>query len=122
MGHIWTMTTTSAIGLIGVFLVDLVDMLFLSMLNNQDIIAGVGFAASISYFTVSLSIGITISMAALVSRMIGQRNSDQAKRFAVNVSVLAFALTTVLAAIIWVNLPILFTLLGKFTQYIPAAL
>lgn len=112
MGHIWTMTTTSAIGLIGVFLVDLVDMLFLSMLGSDDIIAGVGFAASISYFTVSLSIGITISMAALVSRMIGQRNSEQAKRYTVNVSVLACILTGILAAIIWLNLPALFKLLG----------
>ncbi|WP_101757024.1 MATE family efflux transporter [Oceanicoccus sp. KOV_DT_Chl] len=110
--HIWVMTTTSALGLVGVFLVDLVDILFLSMLDNDDIIAGVGFAASLSFFTVSLSIGITISMAALVSRMIGQRNVEQARRYVVNVATLALLLTSVLAAIIWVNLPLLLGLLG----------
>lgn len=106
------MTSTSAIGLIGVFLVDLVDMLFLSMLDSTEIIAGVGFAASISFFTVSLSIGITISMAALVSRMIGQRNTEQAKRYVVNVATLAFILTSLLAWLVWFNLAPLFTLLG----------
>ena len=112
MRHIWVMTTTSAIGLVGVFLVDLVDILFLSMLGSDDIIAGVGFAASISFFTVSLSIGITISMAALVSRMIGQRNTAQARRYVVNVTALALVLTSTLACIIWFNLPFLFRLLG----------
>ena len=112
MRHIWVMTSTSAIGLVGVFFVDLIDILFLSMLGSDDIIAGVGFAASISFFTVSLSIGITISMAALVSRMIGQRKVDQAKRYVVNVTVLALVLTGTMACIIWFNLPFLFRLLG----------
>jgi putative MATE family efflux protein len=112
MRHIWVMTSTSAIALIGVFLVDLADILFLSMLGSDDIIAGVGFAASISFFTISLSIGITISMAALVSRMIGQGNIDQAKRYVVNVTVLALLLTSLLACIIWLNLPFLFRALG----------
>jgi MATE family, multidrug efflux pump len=116
MHHIWVMTTTAAIGLIGIFLVDLIDMLFLSMLGSEDIIAGVGFAASISFFTVSLSIGITISMAALVSKMIGQRNIVQAKRYVVNVSVIAFLLTSAMAAAIWLNLPWLFRLLGARSE------
>jgi putative MATE family efflux protein len=112
MQHIWVMTSTSAIGLVGVFLVDLVDMLFLSMLHSDEIIAGVGFAASISFFTVSLSIGITISMAALVSRMIGQRNIDQARRYVVNVVALTLILTSSLVLLIWFNLAPLFSLLG----------
>lgn len=114
--HIGVMTSTSSIGLVGIFVVDLIDILFLSMLNSDDVIAGVGFAASISFFTVSLSIGITISMAALVSRMIGQRNTDQAKRYIINVAVLALSLTSTLALLIWLNLPFFFTLLGASDQ------
>lgn len=112
MRHIWVMTSTSALGLLSIFLVDLIDILFLSMLGSDDIIAGVGFAASISFFTVSLSIGITISMAALVSRMIGQRKIDQARRYVVNVTVLALTLTGTMSCVIWFNLPLLFHLLG----------
>ena len=112
MRHIWVMTSTSALGLVGIFLVDLVDILFLSMLGSNDIIAGVGFAASISFFTISLSIGITISMAALVSKMIGQRKLDQAKRYVVNISALALVLTGTMTCVIWFNLPLLFGLLG----------
>ncbi len=112
MRHIWIMTTTGAIGLIGVFVVELIDILFLSMLDNDAIVAGVGFAASISFFTVSMSIGISISMAALVSRMIGQRNTQQAKRYVVNIVALALIVTSIMSAIIWFNLPFLFGLLG----------
>lgn len=112
MRHIWVMTSTAAIGLIGVFVVDLIDILFLSMLNNEDIIAGVGFAASLSFFTMSLSIGITISMAALVSRMIGQRRITQARRYVVNIATLALLLTSMLVVIMWLNLPFFFGLLG----------
>ena len=112
MGHIWTMTTTSAIGLVGVFFVDLVDILFLSMLDSEAIVAGVGFAASISFFTVSMSIGISISMAALVSRMIGQKNSERARRYVINICALSVIVTSSLSATIWFNLPFLFDLLG----------
>ena len=112
MRHTWVMTTTSTIGLIGIFLVELIDMLFLSWLNSDDIVAGVGFASGISFFTVSLSIGITISMAALVSRMIGKRDVAQAKRYVINVTVLTLTMTSSLAVIIWWNMPFLFGLLG----------
>ncbi len=112
MRHIWIMTTTGAIGLVGVFVVDLIDMIFLSMLDSDAIIAGVGFAASISFFTVSMSIGISISMAALVSRMIGQRNTDKARRYVVNIIALALIVTSIMSAVIWFNLPFLFNLLG----------
>ena len=95
-----------------IFFVDLIDILFLSMLGSKDIIAGVGFAASISFFTISLSIGITISMAALVSRTIGQRKLDQARRYVVNITILALTLTGTMSCIIWFNLPLLFHLLG----------
>lgn len=112
MGHIWTMTTTSAIGLVGVFFVDLVDILFLSMLGSDAIVAGVGFAASISFFTVSMSIGISISMAALVSRMIGQKNSERARRYVINICMLSVIVTSILSATIWFNLSFLLDLLG----------
>ncbi|MGK0500620.1 MAG: putative MATE family efflux protein [Oceanicoccus sp.] len=44
--------------------------------------------------------------------MIGQRNIEQARRYVVNVAVLAFLITSSLAAVIWFNLPYLFSLLG----------
>jgi putative MATE family efflux protein len=112
MRHIWVMTTTSAIGLVGVFMVDLLDILFLSLLDSNDILAGIGFAATLSFFTLSLSIGITITMAALVSRTIGQGNPDQARRYVTHIVVLTLIITSLIAALIWVNLASLLSLLG----------
>lgn len=112
MRHILVMTTTNTAGLIGVFLVDLLDIFFLSMLDNAAIVAGVGFAASLSFFTVSLSIGFSISMSALVSRMIGQQRAEQARRYVINVALMTLVVTSALALLIWLNLESLFRLLG----------
>lgn len=112
MKHIWEMTSTSAIGLIGVFLVDFLDIFFLSMLDSNAIIAGIGFAATLSFFNVSISIGLTISMSALVSRMIGKGNPQQARRYVINVSVLTLIITSLLALVVWLNRVYLLSLLG----------
>lgn len=112
MRHILVMASTNGLGLIGIFLVDLADLFFLSMLGDDDIIAGVGFAGALSFFTVSLSIGFSISVAALASRMIGQYNLKQAQRYILNVSLLALLLTALLAVVIWLTLSPLLSLLG----------
>jgi putative MATE family efflux protein len=112
MKHIWVMTTTSAIGLVCVFLVDFVDILFLSMLGDNEIVAGIGFAATLSFFTLSIGIGVTISVGALVSRSIGQGNDQQAKAYVTNITALTLVVTSFLALILWLNLSSLLQLFG----------
>ena len=82
------------------------------MLDSNDIVAGVGFAATLSFFTISLSIGFTIAMAALVSTAIGKNDAHQARRYVVNITALTLLLTGIVAGAVWFNLPVLLTLLG----------
>jgi len=110
--HIWVMTTTSAIGLMAMFLVELLDMLFLSMLDIPAIVAGVGFAASLSFFIISINIGLTISMAALVSRALGMRQPEHAKQLASDILIVIACITTVIAIAAWFNIRPLLELLG----------
>lgn len=59
--HILVMTGTGAVGLMAIFLCDLANILFLSWLGDEAIIAGVGFAGSIVFLTVSIGLGLSIA-------------------------------------------------------------
>ena len=72
--HIVTMSLTSAIGFVALFVVDLVDMLFISMLGVDELAAAIGFAGSILFMTTSISIGMAIAGGAMVAKSLGEEN------------------------------------------------
>lgn len=90
MRHVVVMTLTSAIGLMAVFLVDLADLFYLARLGNTDITAAIGFAGTLDFTNLSLSIGTGIAAAALVARHMGAGQPERARDFATNA--LAFTL------------------------------
>ncbi|MFM1978954.1 MAG: hypothetical protein RLZ68_219, partial [Pseudomonadota bacterium] len=79
MRHIVVMAGTGAIGLVAIFAVDLINLLYISMLGEQAIAAAVGFAGVIGFFHMSVFIGLLISITALVSRTIGAQRMDDAR-------------------------------------------
>ena len=72
MGHVATMTFTAALGLMAMFMVDLLDLYFLSRLNDTAVTAGNGFAGAIAFANLSMSIGTGIAAAALVAATSGR--------------------------------------------------
>jgi putative MATE family efflux protein len=93
MRHVIVMTMTSSVGLMALFLVDLASLFFLNLLGRTEITAAVGYAGTISYINLSLSLGLGIAASALVSRSLGARGVDKARRYATS----ALAATTVVA-------------------------
>ncbi len=77
--HVITMTLAGAIGLVSVFAVDVLNLFYVSTLGDQALTAAVGYASTIMFFTVSTSIGFTISATALVSRELGTGNLHDAR-------------------------------------------
>ncbi len=75
--HVTTMTLASSIGLLSLFLVDLVDMYWLSLLGEVELAAAIGYAGSILFFTLSLALGLAIGCAAVVSHAIGAGSKAQ---------------------------------------------
>ena len=63
------MSATASIGLMAMFVVDFVDMNFISMLGNAALAAAIGYAGSILFFPTSF--GIAIAAGALVARALG---------------------------------------------------
>ncbi|NNE21523.1 MAG: MATE family efflux transporter [Rhizobiales bacterium] len=100
MRHVMMMTLTGAIGLMALFLVDLADLFFLSLLDRTEITAAIGFAGTIAFINLSLSIGLGIAGAALVARNLGAGDKDSAQRFATNSLAATLGISIALSAFI----------------------
>lgn len=110
--HVSIMSFTGALGLMAMFMVDLVDMLFLSMLDEREAVAAVGFASTVMFFTVSISIAVSISATALVARAIGAGDYELAKRRATNVLGIGVLFSSVVVWLLWPRIPNILVFLG----------
>lgn len=82
MHHVVVMTGTGAVGLIAIFAVDLLSLLYVSWLGDPRLTAGVGFATVVLFFATSINVGLMIAIGALVSRALGARDREGARRIA----------------------------------------
>lgn len=80
MRHVMTMTSTGALGLISIFFVDVVNLFYISLLGEQELAAAVGFASTIMFFMVSLSIGFSIAATAITAKAIGAGDRESARK------------------------------------------
>lgn len=110
--HISVMSLTASVGLMAIFVVDLVDMIFISMLGKAELAAAVGYAGAILFFTSSFGIGMAIAAGALVARALGAGDEHRARQLATNTLIAGAGFGAVFAAIVWVNVPFLAALLG----------
>ncbi|WP_421696345.1 MATE family efflux transporter [Aestuariivirga sp.] len=102
MRHVVVMTLTGAVGLMALFMVDLIDLFFLSLLNETAVTAAIGYAGTIVFANLSVSIGSGIAAAALVARNVGAGDMDRARQFAT--SALMFSLLTAAVITLLINL------------------
>ncbi|RFB78846.1 MATE family efflux transporter [Methylovirgula sp. 4M-Z18] len=111
--HVAVMTATGSIGLMAIFAVDLLSLWYLSHLDHHDtIIAGVGFAYQVLFFTTSIGIGLTIAVTATCAKTIGAGRRADARRLAASgLTHMVLISTLVVVAILPFREPIL-TLLG----------
>lgn len=92
MGHVVRMTSTGALGITFVFLVDAANLFWVSQLGDPRLVAAIGYAYAIQFFSVSCGVGLMIAATALVSRRIGEGQRDVARMQAG--AALAVAMTT----------------------------
>lgn len=112
MRHILVMSSTAAVGISALFVVDLIDIFFLSLLGEQELAAAVGYAGTISFFTTSIGIGLSIALGALVSRAIGAKKLDLARRLLLNSAVVTLLMTLCVSAVVTYFIPEVLTLVG----------
>lgn len=110
--HVSVMSLTASVGLMAVFLVDFIDMIFISMLGKAELAAAVGYAGAILFFTTSFGIGMAIAAGALVARALGAGDAETACQRTTNALLYGVIFGAVFAALVWMNLPTLAALMG----------
>ena len=111
MRHVVVMTATGSIGLMAIFLVDLLTLIYISWLGDAQLTAAVGFAAQVSFFLISVNIGLSIAISALMARDLGAGNRERARRYCAS----GLILTVVIAGgIVIVALPFRREILALF--------
>ena len=110
--HVLTMASTGSVGLLAVFAVDLMNLFYISLLGQAELAAAVGFAATLLFFTTSLSIGTAIAVSALVSRALGAGDRVHARALAGATLVWTVSLLALAAALMFPWIGDLLGLLG----------
>lgn len=110
--HVLTMTAAGTVGLVAVFLVDVVNLFYISLLGHQELAAAVGYAGTLLFFILSLAIGLSIAVGATTSRALGRGDREHAKQLAGASLVLMGSTMALAAVLIYPLLPYLMGLLG----------
>ncbi len=110
--HITVMSLTASVGLMAVFVVDFVDMIFISMLGKAELAAAVGYAGAILFFTTSFGIGMAIAAGALVARALGAGDDVKARQQSSHAMIYAIVFASLFAFLVWLNLATLAVLMG----------
>ena len=59
--HGIVMSATGSVGLMAVFLVDALNLFYISLLGQQELAATIGYAGTLIFFTISIGIGLSIA-------------------------------------------------------------
>jgi putative MATE family efflux protein len=121
MRHVVVMTGTGSVGLVAVFLVDLLSLLYISWLGKPALTAGVGLATIVLFFAVSINVGLMIAVGALVSRALGAGEAGNARRLAGSACAHAVLAGAAVTLVLLPLLPSILTLLGANAETLPVA-
>ncbi|RDJ23649.1 MATE family efflux transporter [Bosea caraganae] len=110
--HVAVMTATASVGLMAIFVVDLLSLLYVSWLGRPEATAGVGYATIVLYLMVSINVGLMIAVAALTSRALGAGDREGARRIAGSTMTLMALVALLLSVLALPCLPWLLTRLG----------
>jgi putative MATE family efflux protein len=115
------MTATGSVGLVAVFAVDLLSLLYISWLGRPALTAGVGLATIVLFFAVSINVGLMIAVGALVSRALGAGEAGNARRLAGSACAHAVLAGAAVTLVLLPLLPSILTLLGANAETLPVA-
>ncbi|SEP38614.1 putative efflux protein, MATE family [Methylobacterium sp. ap11] len=119
--HVAVMAATGSVGLMAIFVVDLLSLLYIARLGDPVLTAAVGFATIVQIFAVSINIGMMIAVGALVSRALGAGEVERARRLAASALVLAVVAAGLVTALLLPLLAPLLRLIGAGPETVPAA-
>ncbi|MFL9503580.1 MATE family efflux transporter [Rhodopseudomonas palustris] len=110
--HIVVMSLTASVGLMAIFIVDLINMVYIGWLKDPVLTAAVGYAGAVMFFVTAFGIGLSIGVSALVAQAVGARDPGLAKERATAGLVLSLIFGTAFSLLILILLPQIVAALG----------
>lgn len=110
--HVAVMSLTGSVGLMAIFIVDLINMVYISWLKDPVLTAATGYAGAVMFFTTAFGIGLSIGVSALVAQAVGARDPALARERATVGLVLSLIFGTGFATLVLVLLPWIVPALG----------
>jgi putative MATE family efflux protein len=117
-GHLRRQTQAFALGLVAIFSFEAVDLFFIARLGDAPL-AAVSFTFPIIWLVYGIGIGFEAGAASVISRAIGRRDLEQAKRLTTDSAVLATAILGIMAIIGLFTINPVFKLLGATPELMP---
>ncbi len=111
-GHLRQGVVASGIGMVAIFLVDLVDMAFIAQLGEPALAAAVGFAGILLFFASAIGMALSVASSSLVSQALGREDRAGAAQAYLDVALLGLILGIGTAAVLHFSAPTLLGLLG----------
>lgn len=112
MRHVVVMTATGGVGLLAIFMVDALNLFYISLLGQVELAAAIGFAGTLQFFMISVSIGLSIAATAMVSRAVGAGQREDGRCIASSALLTLVSLLTVVSIGVWVMREEALALLG----------
>jgi MATE family, multidrug efflux pump len=112
MRHVVVMTATGSLGLMAIFVVDFLDLFYISLLGQQELAAAIGYAGTILFFMTSMCIGVSIAATALVSRALGASRREEGRRLGASSLLFMLAVAGLVSAAMLPLLTPILSLLG----------
>ena len=112
MRHVSVSSFTASVGLMAIYAVDLIDLIFISMLGYEEMAAAAGYASALMFFTSAMNIGLSVAAAVLVSRSIGDDDPLEAREYATSTAMFVVLTGIAIPLILLVNIEFFVGILG----------
>ncbi|NCF62539.1 MAG: MATE family efflux transporter, partial [Gammaproteobacteria bacterium] len=116
--HLRRQGTPFALGLVAIFSFEAADLFFISRLGDAPL-AAVSFTMPLIWLIYGIGIGFEAGAASCVSRAVGRRDQDQARRLTTDTMVLATAVALLLTAAGLATIKPVFSALGATAELMP---
>ncbi|WP_151718631.1 MATE family efflux transporter [Gemmobacter serpentinus] len=110
--HVTVMSLTASVGLMAIFIVDLINMIYISWLQDEVLTAAIGYGGAVLFFTTAVGIGLSVGVSALVARAVGAQDAELARRRTTEGLLLSVIVGAVFSGIVWIFLPGIVSALG----------
>ncbi len=116
--HLRRQAVPFGLGLLAIFSFEAVDLFFIARLGDTEL-AAISFTFPLIWLIYGIGIGLEAGVASCVSRAVGRKDEEGAKRLVTDTAFLGAAVFSVLAIGAFMNMDRLFGLLGATAEVMP---